>query len=308
MTNQSNLYIHSILISPLAQLPEFRIPVNPEKLSKAVIGSWADRDIIGFGEVSYPLYRKEKTIEFDSFFPFHYDNTLCAIPESELLQPPVYVKLLNAIVDQHVICRIIVTGIDDVFTGDYTLRKFDCNLQGGELGDIYYSVSFKEYREGQIRKFTNAILPTTPGAVTEPPTGYPNDKGDGSTQNDPNNPEAGGSGRPAPPVDTDGLVTSKPGSGVGNFTIAIIVHKYMRNYPMSDAVLAAAFLKANPDLKFFSDAEQSKAYKDYLHKSAPDAGTYSYENKVLQPGQSFRIPSVGEIPISPVVPLPGETQ
>lgn len=167
----TDVSIHTIFIKEVGGDPlGFRLPVNPERLKNSGKGSWADRDIIGKGEVSYPLFTKLESIRFDSFFPRNYDPTICAIPPDGVFTPREYVRLLRRLQHARKVVQLIIT--ESEIDGFYTIRDFEWELVGGEVEDIYYSIEFKEYSQGAIRTFSGTLVPTEPGGIKNIP-GYP---------------------------------------------------------------------------------------------------------------------------------------
>lgn len=130
-----------------------QFPVNPlDKLSKVKEKKFITADVIDFGEVDIAQSgSKIKEISFDSFFPLEYDSYCRYIPN---MTPQDYTNTIEYWIDSDVQVRLIITDLN--INELVNISKFTPEIRGGEVGDIYFSITFRTYRELKIETVDNS--------------------------------------------------------------------------------------------------------------------------------------------------------
>lgn len=138
------------------------LPVNPEEISISYPTNNKDYDVIGTGQVVVPRKPALKEVSWEGFFPSSrsdpYVNSSSDDPED-------YIKRIESAMKLKQKIRLIITR-DRLY--DTNMRcivsEFETTDKGGEPRDIYYSITFREYRDYSPR--TVSII-TTPAAGQE---------------------------------------------------------------------------------------------------------------------------------------------
>lgn len=133
-----------------------RIPVNPETLSLASPADNKTYNILDLGEIVVPQTPALCEISWESFFPQNIDE----IVNTEGLKKPMdYVDAFNGFKTfRQVVTLTVNRAINDEpqkgFNLDVVVENFEIIEKGGEPGDIYYSISLKEYRHYMAKTIT----------------------------------------------------------------------------------------------------------------------------------------------------------
>lgn len=139
---------------------KLRLPVNPSGFSVASPFGVTDVPVTHIGELSVFGERELKEISFSSFFPRDYVPSYCEY--SNFPSPSDCVKTIEGWRDKKKPLRLIITGTSINIA--VTIRDFTLDYEkAGEMGDIYYSLSLKEYRFIP----TNTVDITKPNATTK---------------------------------------------------------------------------------------------------------------------------------------------
>lgn len=130
----------------------FQFPVNPlDKLSKDKEKRFITADIIDFGEVDISQKgNKIQEISFNSFFPLEYDS-FCRY--AAILKPSEYVDKIEYFINNDIHPRLIITDLN--INELVNISKFTPEVRGGEIGDIYFAITFRPYREIKIETVNN---------------------------------------------------------------------------------------------------------------------------------------------------------
>ena len=116
-----------------------QLPVNPESFD--VESSQNNTSVIvhNLGEINLKGKRNLKGVTFDSFFPAQqYDFCRCACEE-----PYAYIKKLEALLEDNTTLHLVIT--DTEVNMQCTIETFSYG-EAERNGDVYYSLSLKEYR------------------------------------------------------------------------------------------------------------------------------------------------------------------
>ncbi len=126
----------------------YHFVVNPlNNLSLVTNRRFKTVDIMNFGEVDiFKPGENIKEISFDTLFPVEYDSSYCR--ELINLTPNDTVSLIEYWQQQEAPVRLIVTDIN--INELVTISKFSHEVRGGEVGDIYASLTFRNHREMTI--------------------------------------------------------------------------------------------------------------------------------------------------------------
>ncbi|ASN68103.1 putative peptidoglycan-binding LysM protein [uncultured Caudovirales phage] len=136
-----------------------RLPVNPNGISVTSPFGITDVEVTHIGEFSVFGERGLKEFTFSSFFPREYHPSYCEF--MRISKAPVYVKKLEEWRDKKRPIRLVVTGTSINFP--VTIRDFSLDYEkGGEMGDIYYSLTLKEYRWQKARESVDTVTAKAP--------------------------------------------------------------------------------------------------------------------------------------------------
>lgn len=135
-----------------------RLPVNPQAISVGSPFGFVDVDVTHLGEYTVFGERGQRTFSFSSFFPAEYNPSYCEY--SGFPSPQEIVQMLEGWRDKKKPLRLVVTGTPINYP--VTLRNFSCEYEkAGAMGDIYYTLEFKEYRDQEYREAVDiSAVPT----------------------------------------------------------------------------------------------------------------------------------------------------
>lgn len=126
----------------------FHFPVNPqEKISAPKERRYRTEEVLHKGEVDIHMNGKKiSEISFESFFPLEYDDSYCRY--NYFMSPLECKNKLNEWVDADNPFRLIIDdlGINELVN----IAKFTPDIKAGEVGDIYYSITFRTHQELKI--------------------------------------------------------------------------------------------------------------------------------------------------------------
>lgn len=156
-----------------------RLPVNPESIEYSSPFGLNTVNIANLGEVAIPGERGLKQVSFSSFFPRDYNASYCEY--DNFPQPWEWVKKIEEWRDDRRNIRLIIVGTPisiPVFVEEFTLEP----EKAGAPGDVYYSISLKEYRPIKAKQLvTEANTPKQeqrPKSDKAPPKSHTVAKGD----------------------------------------------------------------------------------------------------------------------------------
>jgi nucleoid-associated protein YgaU len=159
---------------------KIRLPVNPESLSVSSPFGFEDINVNRLGEITIIGFRELKEYSFSSFFPRDYNPTYCEY--TNIPRPWDLINRLERWRGTRQPCRFIVTGT--LINTPVTIRELNYEPdKAGNPGDIYYSITLKEFRPVSFAKIkTNSSGKKTssksrPSAKSTPKT-YTIKKGD----------------------------------------------------------------------------------------------------------------------------------
>lgn len=125
------------------------LPVNPPELVISGGGTaFSDAQVIKGGERTIIGNRMLQSVALSSFFPRDYDPSYCV--RKSIPDPWEAVDKINKWRDSGKPVKLLITGTDINMYA--TIRKFDYREKGGEPGDVYFDIEFKEFRFIKIRE------------------------------------------------------------------------------------------------------------------------------------------------------------
>lgn len=126
---------------------KLRFPVHPEKIKLKQGSSNQFVDLVGLGEITIMQEKPEAEVSWNSFFP---RNPFPGLQVSSLTWPEEIKFKIKTWMGSRKPCHLIVTGTKiNLYC---TIERFDCDEEGGAVGDMNYSISFREYRHPTIRQ------------------------------------------------------------------------------------------------------------------------------------------------------------
>jgi nucleoid-associated protein YgaU len=154
---------------------KIRLPVNPESITISSPFNYEDINVNQLGEITIIGERGLKEFSFSSFLPRDYNPTYCEY--TNIPKPWDVVKALERWRDSRDPCRLIVTSTP--INTLVTIREFSYEPdKAGNPGDIYFSITLKEYRYISFAKVkSNKSKKTRPSTKSKPKT-YVVKKGD----------------------------------------------------------------------------------------------------------------------------------
>lgn len=133
-------------------------PVNPSELVMTSSQENSTYQALGLGEVSEIGNLDLKELSFESFFPLSgaYKGQkkvglpYLSVEDWALLRPQQYVDIIELKRSTRRPARLVISGTDINML--VTIPQFDITYKAGEHEDIYFSITFQQYREVGIRK------------------------------------------------------------------------------------------------------------------------------------------------------------
>lgn len=144
---KKNRTMYQIWLTNDAEGVKFPLPLLPERYEVDYGGGIATLDIIGLGELPVIEDRKLVKISFSSRFPAR------EVPGAMLwkLQPPEdYKDAIAGLERSRYPCHLVITGTN--INMHTVITNFKCYEKGGDVGSIYYDITFTEWREVTSRE------------------------------------------------------------------------------------------------------------------------------------------------------------
>ncbi|MFD2702792.1 LysM peptidoglycan-binding domain-containing protein [Paenibacillus shunpengii] len=150
----------------------FWLPVNPRSLSATSTHGFTDIDVTQLGEYTVIGNNRLREYSFSSLFPRDYNPSFCEHPR--LKDPWETVKMIERWQRSGKPVRFIVTNTPINLA--VTIRSFTYEERGGEPGDIYYTLTLKEYVFVSFRKTSDTTAKSTSSAAKKAEKQRPNEK------------------------------------------------------------------------------------------------------------------------------------
>lgn len=157
ISNQCSIYI-------VFGKKKARIPVNPEELKIKYPTDHKKYDVLGIGQIAVPKKPALKEVSWEGFFP---GDLNAPYVNSRAKQPEYYIKMLEKALKKKQVCRLIITrsGLYDT-NMKCLVSDFEAKDKGGEMDDVYYSISLLEYRS----YYPEIVAVVTTSPVSDSPT------------------------------------------------------------------------------------------------------------------------------------------
>ena len=142
-----------------------KMPVNPEEVNIKYPTDHKTYNVIGVGEIVVPRIPSLKELSWESFFP---GNRKAPYVNSGAKNVSFYVKKFEKALKSKKICRVIISrsGMQNTNVR-CIISNFELIDKGGEPGDQYYKVDFKEYRSYDPEIVSITTVPSEDTGQTE---------------------------------------------------------------------------------------------------------------------------------------------
>ncbi len=126
-------------------------PVNPKEYSISYPSDNKTYNVLDIGEIVVPRLPSLMEVSWESYFPGDSDDPL--IYGHDWTDPEDYVEAIIDARDNQEICDLVISRYDargsKMFDTNISavIDSFETTEKGGEAGDVYYKIKFKEYRD-----------------------------------------------------------------------------------------------------------------------------------------------------------------
>ena len=150
---------YSLTLSFNNETEAIEFPLLPEKIEVSEQGNSKSYEISQLGEVNVIKTKKLVEISFESMFPAQWFPA-CNVEQGALFNPSHYiVDKITKWRDSKQPMRLVFTGGTMNINLPVSIEKFTWAEEGGAVGDIKYSISFKEYKFYAAKK-VEVVKPT----------------------------------------------------------------------------------------------------------------------------------------------------
>ena len=157
-----------------------RMPVNPEKLTVALVASNSEYNVLGTGPIMIPRIPNLRKVTISQFFP---GREFPGVLNSGSFQAPsYYIDFFKSAMDDKAVLTYLPVRyyedgtpyMEDDAGFDVLVTGFSYEERGGETGDFYYDLELTEYRDYSPQMVT--ISPQQQTATAEPTRSVPSDQ------------------------------------------------------------------------------------------------------------------------------------
>lgn len=131
------------------QAEAFEFPVLPEEVEIKESGNNKSHILQNIGEITVINTVKAPTLKLEGFFPI---NSGPYVTSKYLLKPNEYIEKIKRWRDTGKPVRLVITGTSVDLSWACTIEDFSYKEKAGAVGDIEYTISFKEYRWFKVKK------------------------------------------------------------------------------------------------------------------------------------------------------------
>jgi len=128
---------------------DFIFPVNPEEVTIRRVRHYETTNILSLGEIDFSQGERVKEISFSSFFPKEFDDSFCKGKLEDFVPPQVAMNRLTALLNKKRPVRLIISGT--IINTPVYLSSHNTTIKGGEVGDIYFEVTFRTWRDVKVK-------------------------------------------------------------------------------------------------------------------------------------------------------------
>lgn len=119
-----------------------RFPVLPEKIHVKSAGKNETATVLELGEIGIIRKKGLREVSWDCFFPAH---DAPYVTES-LKSPASYIEAIQDFRNKRKQAQLTIYGADLDINMPVSIEAFDYEERAGEVGDIYYSITLREWR------------------------------------------------------------------------------------------------------------------------------------------------------------------
>lgn len=143
---------------------KFHFPVNPESIDVVTEKQIDTISLNDIGEVDIPTGEMRTGYQFSSFFPAYYDS-YCQY--RNIPKPNAAIKELIRMREKGQPVRLLVSRS---FINELVIiTRVNPSIRGGEVGDVYFDIEMRAWKEVKIRKTTRKItVPKKPRPNPKP--------------------------------------------------------------------------------------------------------------------------------------------
>ena len=153
-----NTWVNPVTIFIIDQVTStiFQLPVNPLEIKMQWQRKTQTINILNLGEIDFTTGDKLQEISFSSFFPSEYVPSYCMYPELPTPESANAVMSnwksrfddpIKGLADP---LHLIISGAQDI-NMNVLLTSYASQEKGGEPGDIYFDVTFREWKNIAVR-------------------------------------------------------------------------------------------------------------------------------------------------------------
>lgn len=127
------------------------IPVNPQEYTISYPTENKIYNILSIGDVVLPELPSLMEVAWDSYFPGNSQDGM--LMGHTWKQPERYIKTIREAMEKKYVVDLVISRYEadgnKMFDTNVSaiIQNFEITEKGGEIGDIYYKISMKEYRE-----------------------------------------------------------------------------------------------------------------------------------------------------------------
>lgn len=133
----------------------FALPVNPQEIEISRDAEPVSREIIGLGETIIKKAPKLRRLTLESYFPNELPDPM-SNPDVPIYYPTEYDNRITSFMLNKDVLQLQIISTSEI-TKTVTITEFPVIItkysridRGGEIGDIYYSLSLTEYRAPRV--------------------------------------------------------------------------------------------------------------------------------------------------------------
>ncbi|MYL45059.1 LysM peptidoglycan-binding domain-containing protein [Virgibacillus halodenitrificans] len=138
------------LIQPNGKKIHF--PVNPETVDVQTEKKIDTINLNDIGEIDITVGERRAEYRFSSFFPKYHDS-YCQY--ENIPDPDVAIKELNKIREAGKPVRLLISGSS--INSLVLITNITSTIRGGEVGDVYFDIEMRAWKEVKVRKTTRKI-------------------------------------------------------------------------------------------------------------------------------------------------------
>jgi len=145
---------------------QLRFPVNPESFAYSSPFNYEETEVEGLGDVTNIGFRGLKEFTISTFWPRDYNPAYCNY--SGFRSPDSFIETIEKWRNGRAPVRYVVTGIKGA-NHLVTIRDFEVEAEkAGSPGDIYFTLTLKEFRKPTIKVVDTSKPKTSATAKPRP--------------------------------------------------------------------------------------------------------------------------------------------